>query len=230
MPDETSCTQPTANVPQEFLQSPDITKVNPTPPPRTVPAVQESSSRQKEDSESNSEATRGFCEFTHEYLRQYIELADQKAAFLFAIVSAISAYVLTSKFSPFVKPFQWSTPVEWLQLSGKTSVILFVISAVSCILVVLPRLWRNPKPGLIFWEEIVAVESVEKYAEMACNQTDQSASCEIVNHAYALAGVCKRKYFYLKVAMYLAFLGFILLALYLWPLLPTIGAALDQGK
>lgn len=228
MPEETSATQPPATVPQEVLQGPEITSINPNSPTEASPPDLGSPSRQKTEGEDTSESGRVFCEFTHQYLRQYIELADQKAAFLFAVVSALSAYAVSSSFSPFANPAIWCWPPDWHHFAGKISIFLFFFSAFFCILVVLPRLWPNPQPGLIFWEDILAMPSQEKYVETACSQTSQTASCQMAKHAYTLAGVCKRKYLLLKLAMYSALLGLILISIYLWPLLGKIALLASQ--
>lgn len=199
-----------------------------TPGKITENKIKPTDSKQETETITFSETARSFCEFTHEYLRQYIELADQKAAFLFAITSAISGYIITSKVSPFVNSINWHLPFNWPLIAGKTSVFLFLISALSCIWAVLPRLKRNEKPGLIFWEEIVAVDSADKYAKMVGNHNDQSMSYEIAAHAHTLAGVCNRKYLCLKVGMYTAFAGLLLFAFYLWPILPTIAGGATQ--
>jgi len=203
--------------------SPDQISIK-TPENKSLPADYQ----KKTETFAFSETARSFCEFTHEYLRQYIELADQKAAFLFAITSAVSGYIITSKVSPFVNSIDWQLPLNWSLMAGKASVLLFLISALSCILAVLPRLKRNERPGLIFWEEIIAVDSADKYVKMVGNHNDQSMSYEIAAHSHTLAGICNRKYLCLKVGMYVAFAGFLLFAYYLWPILPTIAGVATQ--
>lgn len=210
-------------------QKQTIATENPNQPSTqtTEPKNLSTDSKQKSEAVTFSENACNFCEFTHEYLRQYIELADQKAAFLFAIVSAIPAYIITSKISPFAVPFNWDIS-NWAHISGKASLFLFLISSIACILVVLPRLRQKNNPGLIFWEEIVAVNSADDYAKMICNNNAQDASYEIATHAYSLASVCNRKYFWLKIGMYTALAAFSFFAYYLWPILPTLAKVLTQ--
>ena len=184
--------------------------------------IKSTDSKQETETITFSENARNFCEFTHAYLRQYIELADQKAAFLFAIVSAISGYIITSKISPFAIPIKWDLPLNWVHISGKASLLLFLISAIACTWVVLPRLRQNDKHGLIFWGEIVAVNSADEYAKMVGNSKDQATSYGIATHVHMLAVICNRKYFWLKIGMYAAFIGLILFSFYLWPVLPTV--------
>ncbi len=207
-----------------------IVEENPAQAPAktTENKIKSTDSKQETETITFSENARNFCEFTHAYLRQYIELADQKAAFLFAIVSAISGYVITSKASPFAIPINCNLPLNWVHISGKASLLLFLISAIACIWVVLPRLKQNDKPGPIFWGEIVAVNSADEYAKMVGNNKDQATSYGVAMHVHTLAVICNRKYFWLKMAMYAALVGLILFAFYLWPILPTIAGGATQ--
>lgn len=117
--EETSTTQRPTEIPVEVLQSKDVSNVNPNQViPLALPNGNEASGREKEDVDRTSDGIRGFCEFTHEYIRGYIDFADQKATFLFAFVSAITAYLLTSKHSPFVTDIVWAWPPDWRLLSG----------------------------------------------------------------------------------------------------------------
>lgn len=168
-------------------------------------------------------------EFIHQYLRQYISLADQKAAFIFTISSAIVAYTTTSSFSPFKAPC--ICPITFHIACGYISILLFILSALASVAVVFPRLSQitQQHKGLIFWEEIRNFSSAEEYSAKFIKLTKQDTLKEISTHSYILAGICKNKYFALNGAMYLAAGAFIFWLLYLYPILSKLSSNVTGG-
>lgn len=73
--------------PPELVEHADVLRV---PPPRTTyeaGRVDESRSR------VHAEQAAAFSRHIHEYVREYIRLADQKAVFIFAFASALLAFL-----------------------------------------------------------------------------------------------------------------------------------------
>jgi hypothetical protein len=142
---------------------------------------------QKKDQEGRLK----FAEETHQYVREYIRLADQKAAFFFAGSTALLAYLhnvgLATRW--LVSPTAWSLAHV---LSFLASIGL-LLCAITCLVTVMPRL-KGSKRGLIFFAAISEYDSSNDYVSEFMKQ-GLSDLCEAkLKHAYELSGICKRKY------------------------------------
>lgn len=132
-----------------------------------------------------------FSEETHQYVREYIRLADQKATFFFAGSTALLAFLhklgMANKWV--VNPMTWGI-VDILAFVATTGLIL---SAVACLATVIPRL-SGSKRGLVFFAAIREYDSAQDYASEVIKQTS-SALCEAkLRHTYDLSLVCTEKY------------------------------------
>lgn len=144
-----------------------------------------------QDQKKEQELRLKFSEETHQYVREYIRLADQKATFFFAGATALLAYVnklgMVNKW--LVSPKAWNL-VDMLAFLATVGLI---ISAVACLATVIPRL-NGSKRGLIFFAAIREYESAPDYASEVMKQSS-SALCEAkLKHIYELSIVCKEKY------------------------------------
>src|ERR1041384_6547777 len=85
-----------------------------------------------------------FQEFIHQYLGDHIELADQKAGFVFAAVSAVLAYLVTKDVPSPLKSWLTSGTVpkgsDCLVLSA---ILILWFSSMFSIWVIAPRLWSR---------------------------------------------------------------------------------------
>lgn len=156
--------------------------------------------------EKDQEARLKFAEDTHQYVREYIRLADQKATFFFAGSTALLAYLhklgLASKWV--IAPGTW----------GLTNMLSFLasmgllLSAVACLAVVMPRL-KGSQRGLVFFAAISQYSSSSSYLSDFMKQ-DLSELCEAkLKHTYELSAICKRKYDVLKWGQWLGAIGLI---------------------
>ncbi|WP_291812321.1 Pycsar system effector family protein [Limnobacter sp.] len=144
-----------------------------------------------QDQKNEQELKLKFSEETHQYVREYIRLADQKATFFFAGATALLAYLsklgMTNKW--LANPKMWGL-VDMLAFLATVGLIL---SAVACLVTVIPRL-NGSRRGLIFFAAIREYESAPDYASEVMKQS-QSALCEAkLRHTYELSIVCKEKY------------------------------------
>jgi hypothetical protein len=147
---------------------------------------------------SPSPEASGFAEHVHQYQREYIALADQKAGFIFAASSALLAYV-----------YQQDVHLRWLKSVGDWSATdvaallgmggLFV-GLVAAALVVVPRLASTHK-GLIFFLSVAEHPSAGEYSAAVANETGESLTAAVLQHVYDLALVARRKYRVLNVAI-----------------------------
>ena len=132
---------------------------------------------------------RGFATSTHDYLRQFIILADQKAAFFFAAGTAMLGFLETRP-----KSHGWlSNPTSWSGWDAVTciSFLGLVLGSASCILVVLPRLGGDAT-GLIYWRAIAQIPQSTDYARRVLGASENDLLEETLHHSHELAKICTR--------------------------------------
>ena len=132
-----------------------------------------------------------FAEETHQYVREYIRLADQKATFFFAGATALLAYLHKLELTNI-----WmSSPKTWglIEMLALAATVGLIISTICSLATVVPRLGGSRR-GLIFFAAIAEYEGAKEYVADLMRQ-DTTALCEAkLRHAYELSIVCKRKY------------------------------------
>ncbi len=144
---------------------------------------------------------------SHQYVNDFIKLADQKAAFVFALSTAIlMLFYKASVQSKFVKPLQ-----TWSLLDGLyfLAVCLLIVSAFLAFLVVKPRLKPSKPSGLIFWESVAKFDNTNEYFGKILGLNQQGVLQELFDHHYRLSQVCKRKYAFLNASVFVCGVGVI---------------------
>ena len=152
----------------------------------------------------------GFAEQIHQYVRENIRNADQKAAFFFAASTAALGYLLAHQVVR-----RWLAPalaiedyVSMVAVAGLMGASGFFLS------VVFPRL-TSSIPGLIFFKEIAAHSGANDYAESALATPVAELARTKLRHAYDLAQVCRTKYRLLRVGFRAGLVGGVAALLYL---------------
>lgn len=145
-----------------------------------------------------------FSEETHQYVREYIRQADQKAAFFFAGATALIAFLYKAELVQ-----QWvKTPTEWVfvdMLSFFATLGLF-ISVLMCLLTVFPRL-KGSKRGLVFFSAVAEFESGKDYAANVLQQEINDLIEAKLCHVHDLSKICERKYCILKIGQLFGAIG-----------------------
>lgn len=145
-----------------------------------------------------------FASHVHKYHREYIATADQKAAFVFVVASALLVYLYQQSFHlRWLKKFaQWSVGDLFTFLAMAT---LF-ISLVAAASVVVPRLATSHR-GFIFFLSVSEYENASEYAASIVRQRGDSLSRALLRHIYDLSTVARRKYKALAVAIWASVIG-----------------------
>ena len=132
-----------------------------------------------------------FSQDIHDYLRELIRLADQKAAFFFTGGTALLAFLDKDGLaSSWVKPFQqWN----WAEAIASLAVASLILSVLLAVWVVIPRT-SGSRHGHIFWEAIVKHQSGREYADSVLTLSGPDLTSARAEHCFELALVCKRKY------------------------------------
>ncbi len=157
-----------------------------------------------------AERLTSFADFHHQYVGQYIQLADTKAGASFAITSGATVYLLNSE--RFADAFMLNASLG-ASLLAALAFILLNLSSVMSFLVVVPRL---PKGGdsLVFWKSVAELSNGAEYTNRISSLSDSSLAAERVSHCYNLSVVCARKYKMLRRAMLIGGLAMVVTFLY----------------
>jgi len=146
------------------------------------------------------------AEEEHQYLREYIRNADQKAIFFFSLCSGLLAFLNAKNVSK-----NWlKMPSEWsmFDLTSFLSMIGLAISALFFLWVVVPRL-KGSKKGLIFFNAIAEYESSEEYTSDIFRTSESDLLRAKLKHCYELAKICNAKYTKLVWGLYAGVVVFI---------------------
>jgi hypothetical protein len=133
-----------------------------------------------------------FAKDSQEYLRTFLQLADQKAAFVFTAAGAILA-LLYSK-GAHLRWAVWPPPTGIDGVAGAAAfvaMIALVVAGVYAVAVVGPREAREGR-GLFYWGEVRAHGPT--YVDAVARLTADDALRERLENCRDLADVCDRKY------------------------------------
>lgn len=153
-----------------------------------------------------------FAEETHQYIREYIRNADQKAGFFFAAMTAVLAFLHSH-----ASTSKWlKSPIEWTFIDALAFSAMAGLAAGACMLlaVIFPRL-KGSKRGILFFNAIVEHESSAEYADEVFRLTASDLVRVKLQHAYDLAKVCRAKYRILMIGFWIGGVGTVSALLYL---------------
>ncbi len=145
-----------------------------------------------------------FTSFAHKYIRDYINLADQKATFFFTGATALLAFLYNKDVST-----RWLKPVmNWniLDTIAFVAMVALAVGAFLSLLVVIPRT-PGSRRGFLFWEAIAEYETGRQYADELWLLSPPSLFQVKAEHCFDLAKVCRRKYRMLRCALWTGAVG-----------------------
>lgn len=147
---------------------------------------------------SDADARERFAEATHQYVREYIRHADQKASFLFTGATALLAFLYKNDISSrWLKPVMLWNILDTLAFLAMTALALAVLFALW---VVVPRT-SGSRRGYLFWEAIAEYDNGRQYSD-ELRLLSRASLCQIkAEHCFELAKVCRAKYRILRIAI-----------------------------
>lgn len=152
-------------------------------------------------SEAHLEA---FAKDSQEYLETFLQLADQKAAFVSAGAGALLAVLYgAGAHGSFLKPVATYDLTACIAILAMTALTLAAGFAVS---VVFPRESAGGS-GLFYWARIQEFDSGADYAKTILSLSPEQANRERLRNCHDLADVCARKYNSLRWAFATGVLG-----------------------
>lgn len=142
----------------------------------------------------------------HEYLNTYIRFADTKAGVVIVLASGLIAALYGTGLHV---PLLSKSPTEWGWL-GTLSAVGFLLLASAVLLAVWaikPRLTNDQRKGFVFWESIRGFKSPLEYWQALRLQSEDGLTENLSGHLYTLAGVCRRKYFWVALSIWVSVAG-----------------------
>lgn len=140
-----------------------------------------------------------FANFQEEYVRNYIALADTKAAWTFTIASGVLVYLIATDET---KAALLAPELSLAHAFLVGSVVLLIVSALFSFRVVAPRLGSQSGEGIVFFGSVAAKADAKAYVR-DISAHDSSALAEArLKHCFDVSTVCTRKYASLKKAIW----------------------------
>jgi hypothetical protein len=151
-----------------------------------------------------AEACERFTESVHQYVREYIRLADQKSTFLFTGATALLVFLYKNGVSA-----RWLKPVmqrNILDTATFVAMIALALGALLALLVVIPRT-SGSRRGYLFWEAIAEYDTGRQYSDDVRLLSSATLVQVKAEHCFDLARVCRQKYKILRAAMWAGAVG-----------------------
>lgn len=144
------------------------------------------------------------------YLLESAKFADQKAAFAFAFSLGSLAFLFQQK--AFVGVVGKDVATNGIHVVGVLAGVCLLASCGLLLFAVLPRLWWSSEHrlNLVFWEDVVALGSPDKYFEAVRTAGSDTLHREISDHCFTLAEICERKFTAVKWGMWIGVVGAVL--------------------
>jgi hypothetical protein len=144
---------------------------------------------------------------THEYINNYIRFADTKAAFVVAWATGLLGVLYAANAHRlFTFGFNFSLAAVVPTLSAAAFVLL-PLAFLSAAWSMIPRLPTKQRSGLVFWESILVHPSGDLYGRDLARHDENVLTKHLCVQIYAVAGVARKKYLWVTVSMWFAFLG-----------------------
>ena len=145
-----------------------------------------------------------FSAFAHQYIRDYIKLADQKATLFFTGATALLAFMYNENVSArwLKPPMQWNIP----DAIAFVAMVALAAGALLALIVIIPRTLGSRR-GFLFWEAIAEYETGRQYSDELSLLSGPSLVQVKAEHCYDLAVVCRQKYRMLRCALWTGAVG-----------------------
>ena len=151
-----------------------------------------------------TESHSAFTNDLHGYIRGHIQLADQKAVFLFAAVGTMLAFLHSKGITKIwmTDPRLWHLP----EVFSFVAVICLLVGALASFWVIVPRLRGAPR-GFIYWKSITLFENKSQYSSHILSCDAEILIAAKLEHCHELAIICTQKYRAVSLALWCGGIG-----------------------
>jgi hypothetical protein len=167
-----------------------------------------------QDNQEQLRTVNAFATDTHAHLRDTITLADQKAGFLFGIVTAILAYLHTSGATQRLLQNVRGAQGGLSDALVGVALLGLVAGAVTALLVVIPRAPR-PSKGIAASCAISSFPSAQEYVDLVLHSDPSALARAKLEYCWILAQISRRKYRFVNLALRCSFAGLVASIVYL---------------
>lgn len=152
----------------------------------------------------------------HPYTNEYIRFADTKGAAVIAWSAALIGMLFSLKAHQRFMQGMVFSGIDWGATAlGAASVLAFLLLAAAVVAAfgcVKPRLWstdgsKSHEKGYIYWEQIRAHNNAAAFKAGLAQQTAEQLTAHCADHVYVLAGIAKRKYWWVHWSVRLTIFG-----------------------
>lgn len=140
-----------------------------------------------------------FANDMNSYASDYIKFADQKAAFIMGLITAILALLYEAGIHD-----SWLIPLSTWRFTNALAFAAFgfnIIAGFNAIVTVLPRLSPTNPQGIIFWKAVAKYKTPTEYETEITSKSKDDIVRELLQHYHSLSRVCTLKYRYLNIAI-----------------------------
>lgn len=160
------------------------------------------------------ESVNAFARDAHDHLSNSIQLADQKAGYLFATVTAVLAYLhstnVTHRCLTAIKSGQWGFAETLILIA----IAGLVVGAIGSMVVVVPRM-RGSAKGIVASWAVASFETPQEYVDTVLLSEANLLARAKLEHIWSLAQINRRKYQIITVTMRCSFAGLLASITYL---------------
>jgi hypothetical protein len=154
-----------------------------------------------------------YAEEVHNYIREYIRNADQKATSFFAAAAGMLAFLNTQNVAAhWIKDIRQWTFTDSL---GFVSMCGLGIASAIFLAVVFPRL-KGSRRGILYFLAIAEYDTSTEYADEVVRRSGDELLRAKLQHDYDLSRVCVRKYRILRAGFWIGSVGICAALLYLF--------------
>ncbi|WP_146045008.1 MULTISPECIES: Pycsar system effector family protein [Burkholderia] len=185
----------------EISSPPGISSVTILPTPQ--PDVPSSSAEGKTQpiGEVASPPTYKFAHESHEYMREYIRNADQKAIFYFSICSTLLGFEHIQSWA--ARWTKWPATWSMVDFISFVAMVGLALAAVCFLFAVVPRLGGSPR-GFIFFKSVANYSNADQYISDIVKRQESDLAAEKLRHCYELAKIATSKYAAIGVGLRIA--------------------------
>jgi len=142
----------------------------------------------------------------HGYMNEYIRFADTKAGVVIVLASGLVAGLYAANLHvPIVST--WPVAWEWLGVLSALAFLLLASGIVLAVWAIRPRLTNDQQCGFVFWESIRGFRSASEYWQALRAEGEERLAEHLAGHLYTLASVCRKKYFWVAVSIWVSLGG-----------------------
>jgi hypothetical protein len=155
-----------------------------------------------------------FTEELHQYTREYIRNADQKASFFFAAATGALSILVGKGVAMrwwFIAPNSWSVTNVFAFLAT----VFLGISSFGFLSVIFPRLKSSNGNSVFFFGSIATWKNASEYADSVSRLSQEELVRLKLEHVYDLARICRLKFRALAIGFWAGAVGAVVAILYL---------------